>query len=108
MKPREEQTDRIERALRIAHRTRAESEFAPHWRQKVMRDIRRLHNEALEKSAEVLAFKRIILPFASATAIAAGGLLVLTLNGGLGIEYDVLMLMVEDSTGLFSPELLGL
>jgi hypothetical protein len=73
-----------------------------------MRDIRRLHNEALEKSAEVLAFKRIILPFASATAIAAGGLLVLTLNGGLGIEYDVLMLMVEDSTGLFSPELLGL
>ena len=74
-----------------------------------MRDIRSLHVGAPIENHGILgthAFRKIVLPFASATALAAVALLFFASNSIPGLEYDILEFLLEDATGLFSQPLL--
>jgi hypothetical protein len=111
MKKRKEKVDRIEEVLTIAHRGQAPESLPPDWRQNVMRDIRRLHDK--EQPGDIVSFsapvfRRMILPFATATGLAAVVLLVYVLTAVPGMEQDLLNVLTADPSGLLSTQALGL
>lgn len=102
--------DKLEDSLRLAYRSQSVPEFSANWREKVMRDIRRLHysaQNARDGVTALFAFNRMILPFAAATSIAAVAFLVLSLGSVMGIEYDIFKLVLEESAGLPSTIMLA-
>lgn len=109
MGSKKENIERLEKALRVAHHSRTAPGFSPDWRQRVMHDIRALDVGATIEDHGILgtlSFRKTVLPFASATALAAVALLFFASNIIPGLEYDILEFLLEDATGLFSQPLL--
>ena len=111
MDKREEQLDRIEKALTSAHREQAVPDLPPEWRQDVMRHIRRLHVEGQQPEStppSALVFQRAVLPFATATALVAIALLAYMLTALPGMEQELFSVLTQDPSGLLSTQALGL
>ena len=111
MKENKEQIDRIEEALSMAHREQTAPDLPPDWRQGVMRHVRRLHAEARAgdtRPSAALVFRRMILPFATATGLVAAALLAYFFTALPGMEQDLLAVLTQDPSGLFATQALGL
>ncbi len=111
MEEKKEQLDRIEKVLAKAHREQPVPELSPAWREGVMRRVRRLHAETVEKQASLplaLVFRRMILPCATATGLVAVALLVYLLTAVPGMEQDLFAMLTHDPSGLLTTEALGL
>ncbi len=103
--------DRIERALAQAHREQNVPDLSPEWREGVMRRVRSLHAEAVEKEASptmALVFQRMILPCATATGLVAVALLAYLLAAVPGMEQELFAMLTQDPSGLLATEALGL
>ena len=107
MKRDREPIDRLEEALVQAYHKQQSPVSPSGWQQDVMRDIRRLQDEAprLDPSS---VFRRMVLPFASAAALAAIILTIYSFTAGPGFEQDLFAVLTEDPSGLLSTQLLGI
>ena len=111
MEKNKEQVDSIEKALSLAHREQAAPDLPPEWRQDVMRHIRHLHAEAQKAGpthSTTLVFRRMILPFATATSLVAVALLAYLLTALPGMEQDLFAVLTQDPSGLLATQALGL
>jgi len=111
MEKNKEQIDRIEKALSAAHREQTAPDFPPGWRQAVMRDVRRFHAEALEggrRPSPTLVFRRMVLPFATATGLVAVVLTLYLLTAVPGVEQELFAVLTEDPSGMLATQALGL
>lgn len=111
MEKKKRQIDRIEKALVQAHREQGTPALPPEWREGVMRHVRRLHAETREQSASLtmhLVFQRMILSFATATALLAAGLLAYQLTASPEMEQDLFAMLTQDPSGLLATDALGL
>ena len=108
----QKQLDKMERALAQAHREQTAPDLPLEWREDVMRHVRRLHAEAGEADASspssAVVFRRMILPFATATGLVAVVLLAYLLTTRPGMEQELFAVFTQDPSGLITTEVLGL
>ena len=110
MEKKTKQIDRIEKALKQAHKEQTAPDLPPEWREGVMRHVRHIQAEALEKStfpSTALVFQRMILPFATATGLVAVALLAYLLTTSPDMEQDLFAMLTQDPSGLLATEALG-
>jgi hypothetical protein len=103
--------ERIEKALAAAHRGQAVPSLSHEWRDGVMRRVRRMHMEASEEAARPsadAAFRRTLLPFATAAGLAAIALLAYLLTMPPAMEQDLFAALTMDPSGLIATEELGM
>ena len=109
MKKRIEQLDKIEKALVEAHREQNAPNLSPEWREGVLRHLRRLHAEEKEtRPSAALIFRRMILPSAAASGLAAIALLAYLLTALPGMEQDLFAALTQDPSGLVATQELGM
>jgi len=110
MEKKTKQIERIEKALAQANREQTAPDLPPEWREGVMRHIRRIRIEVHEAGtppSTTLVFQRMILPFATATGLAAVALLAYLLTTSPGMEQDLFAMLTQDPSGLLTTEALG-
>jgi hypothetical protein len=111
MEKKTKRIDRIEKALVQAHRGQDAPDLPPEWREGVMHHVRRIHAETQERGASLtmpLVFQRMILPFATATALVAVALLAYQFTTSPGMEQDLFAMLTQDPSGLLATDALGL
>ena len=107
MKKDKDPIDRLEEVLIQAYHEQQSPEPPSGWRQDVMREIRRLQDEP-QRPDRSFVFRRMVLPFASAAAVAAILLAVYSFAFVPGFEHDLFAVLAEDPSGLLSTQLLGI
>lgn len=110
MEKKTKKIERIEKAFAQAHREQTAPDLPPEWREGVMRHVRRIQVEAHEEGPSPstnLVFRRMILPFATATGLVAVALLAYLLTTSPEMEQDLFAMLTQDPSGLLATEALG-
>lgn len=111
MEKKTRQIEKIEQALRAAHRGQDVPDLSSEWRQALMRRVRRMHAEADDEVAAPSAarvFRRTLLPFATAAGLAAMALLAYLFTTPPPMEQDLFAALMQDPSGLIAAEELGM
>jgi hypothetical protein len=110
MKEDKEQVALLEQALVRAYRGQRSPDLPRELQRNIMLDVQRAHGKHGTRDFHVpvsFVFGRMILPFASTAALLAAVLVIYTFTYVLpGMEQDLLAMLSEDPSGLFSAEIL--
>ena len=108
MKKKRESIHRLEEALSRAYQEKSMPPMHEAFKRNVMREVHRIsedRGQVPSGSGAGLVFRRMVLPFASATALSAVVLLIYMYTSVPVMEQDLFALLTDDSSGLLSTQI---